>query len=171
MTNGRLNEKEADNKNKQQPVEPKPREEFIREQEKAPDFREYSQKIVLPTLHFNFDQNRYLICMSPLDGALQKSVPKSLCDRVIELSHKPITAGHPGDSRLFQTIRAEFYCPFMASYLIHHAKHCRTCVNAKVIYLTDNTNFLCSHQEDLYMIFPLTYSDHFRKQRMKTHMS
>lgn len=69
--------------------------------------------------------------MSPLDVTFQTVAPKSLRDRVIELSYKPITAGHPDKSRLFQTMEAQFYWPFMASKIIEHVKNCSTCVKEK----------------------------------------
>lgn len=69
--------------------------------------------------------------MLPLYGALQKVVPQLLRYRVVELSHEQITSEHPGESGLFQTMRAKFYWPFITNDLIHHLENCRIFVKVK----------------------------------------
>lgn len=94
------------------------------------------ETIGLTTSHLNFQQNIYLICISSLDGAIQRVVQKSLRDKVVTLSHKAVTAGHQGESRLFQTMGTEFYWLFMTSDLIHTVKHFHIYVNSKGLRLT-----------------------------------
>ncbi|CAN8067637.1 unnamed protein product [Agarophyton chilense] len=76
-----------------------------------------------------FDINRYgvLIRHSPLDGALQKVVPRSLVPCVLYLSHYPRLEGHPGGTRMYNTLRRDFYWPQMANDVYQTARDCRSC--------------------------------------------
>ena len=103
---------------------------MIQEQAGDSECQNYALDAGRPQSMFDFNEDGVLVRRSPWDGAIQTVVPASLRDRVIQLSHKPLSQGHPGKNRLYQTLRERFYWPFMASDAEHHVATCRTCVQA-----------------------------------------
>ena len=59
------------------------------------------------------DQHWVLIRRSPLDGSLQVVVPETLRERLLDIAHNPPISAHPGRSRMYQTLRGDFYWPSM----------------------------------------------------------
>lgn len=155
-----LNKKEVEKENEQRPVEPISQEEFIREEAENPECDEYGQTISLPTSYFNFYQSGYLIRMSTLDGELKMSFPDHY---VTELSNYR-TSRSQLDTRWIMT-SLEDGCQILLTF---HGKRSSTpCETLSRMYsdLTGNTSCVYFHQEDLYRISTLTYSDHFRRRR------
>ena len=113
------------------PAEPIPIAEFVTEQRKDPYCIEIAKSAGSPKSEFTFNNQGVLVRVSKFDGAIQQVVPKSLQDRVIHLSYSPLSQGHPGESRLYSTMRLRFLWPFMYDDLVHHVRNCRTCVQAK----------------------------------------
>lgn len=76
-----------------------------------------------------FDVNRNGIHSgkSSLDRGLKRAVSAALKDRIVHVAYYPMPTGHPGGSRVYQTVRKDFSSPSMASYIFQTARECRSC--------------------------------------------
>ena len=115
------------------PPQPIPEIELINEQRKDTMCQQISLTAGTPKSQFHFDNRGILVRVSPLDGVSQKVVPVSLRKRVTELSHSPISQGHPGETLIYQTMRQKYYWPLMAGDLIYHVRTCTWCIKANGI--------------------------------------
>ena len=80
-----------------------------------------------PGSQFAYDQHGVLMRRAALDGSLQIVVPRTLRRRLLELAHHaPITA-HPGRSKMYQTLRRDFYWPSMSVDIHNVVEDCDTC--------------------------------------------
>ena len=87
-------------------------------------FREVADR---PDTQFAFDQHGVLVRRAALDGSLQIVVPRTLRRRLLELAHHaPITA-HPGRSKMYQTLRRDFYWPSMSVDIHNVVEDCDSC--------------------------------------------
>ena len=104
-------------------------EEFLQEQARDPYCQERMEKLGLEEegAVFEIDQFGILCRRAKLDGAMQKVVPKTLRDRLLYLSHYPRLAGHPGQSTMYNSLRRQFFWPFMANDVYQMVKECRSC--------------------------------------------
>ena len=65
---------------------------------------------------------------------IQTVVPFTLRDRLLKLSHEPPIAGHPGETRMFETLRMHFYWPHMAADVHWYVRNCRPCAKKRSKY-------------------------------------
>ncbi len=104
-------------------------EEFIREQ--AVDM--YCRSLVSPegmAAHrglFDVDERGVLVRRAPLEGSVQIVVPESLRPRVLHLNHYPRLVGHPGGTRMHQTMRRTYYWPYMSMDAYQTVRECVSC--------------------------------------------
>ena len=66
------------------------------------------------SLPYRTNSKGLLTRLSPWDDREQIFVPPSLRAKALALAHYPAVAGHPGSTRMYQTLRREFYWPNMA---------------------------------------------------------
>ena len=109
------------------PADPIPIEEFLEEQSKDPFCKAKAETVGEANSNFDYDRYGFLVRRSPLDGALQRVVPKSLQARVLHAAHYPRLAGHPGGTRMYLTLRRDYYWPHMANDAYATVKSCRSC--------------------------------------------
>ena len=81
---------------------------------------------------FAIDQHGVLIRRSPLDGTLQVVVPESLRRRVLDIAHHPPISAHPGRSRMYQTLRRDFYWPSMTVDIHFTVDSCDACARNRI---------------------------------------
>lgn len=81
---------------------------------------------------FKRDDRGLLVRVAPLDLAHQVLVPKDLRPRVLHLSHYPRLVGHPGTTRMYQTLRRAFYWPAMALDVVQTVRSCIPCARERV---------------------------------------
>ncbi|CDF32918.1 unnamed protein product [Chondrus crispus] len=72
-------------------------------------------------------------------------VPTRLRPRVLYLAHHPRLAGHPGATRMYYTLRREYYWPHMASDAFSTVRNCTSCAATR--------GTLVKNQKDL-KLFP-----------------
>ena len=77
----------------------------------------------------------------PYDGQVQIVLPETLRPRVLSLSHHSLLAGHPGQTRLYNTLRRTYYWPHMAADAFATVRNCQRCARNR-IKLRKKTNFL-----------------------------
>ena len=120
-------------------------EEFLRAQAENA-FRRFSAETVrTPTSKFDIDRYGFLVRNSPLDRTLQRVVPTRLRSRVLYLAHHPRLQGHLGTTRMYYTLRREYYWPQMASDAFSTLRNCTSCAAAR--------GTLVKNQKDL-KLFP-----------------
>lgn len=51
-----------------------------------------------------------------MKGEVQKNVPTSMQPRILYILHYPKLAGPPGERRMYDSMRCEFYLLHMANY-------------------------------------------------------
>ena len=115
-------------------------EELMREQATDPDCQRYST-YAGPDSLFDFNEDGILVRKAPLDGSRQVVVPASLQPRVLHLEHFPKTAGHPGITRMFRTLRKTFFWPKMAVDVATTVRECTVCAKNRMKERT-RTNYL-----------------------------
>lgn len=84
------------------------------------------------TKRYRFDERGLLVRISPIDSSVQIVVPEKLRARVLYLAHYPKTSGHPGGTRLFSTLRREFYRPSMALDCYSAVRSCTACAKERI---------------------------------------
>ena len=111
--------------------EPISLEELAREQKNDRYCRSVAELVGKPQSQYDVDRRGLLVRQSRIDGALQKLVPVSLRARVLHLAHHPLTAGHPGARRMYDTLRTQFYWPHMANDVFQTVRNCRSCARVR----------------------------------------
>ena len=81
--------------------------------------------------HFEVNRIGLLCRKAPVDGSLQVVIPQSLRARVLYLSHYPRLQGHPGATRMYETMRRDYYWPHMASDIHQTVTDCRSCARVR----------------------------------------
>ena len=66
------------------------------------------------------------------DPYIQVVVPLSLRTRILHLAHDPAIAGHPGETRMFETLRVNYYWPHMAADVHWYVHACRPCAKKRI---------------------------------------
>ena len=84
------------------------------------------------TMEFTEDERNLIIRLAPIDHSRQIYTPKSLRSRLLLLAHYPRSVGHPGGTRMYQTLRRTFYWPSMALDVFHTVRQCSACAKERV---------------------------------------
>jgi len=66
------------------------------------------------------------------DGAAQIVMPVPLWERILRLEHETALAGHPGESRIYTTMRRYYFWPGMAADAVLHFCNCASCARGRV---------------------------------------
>ena len=120
-------------------------EEFLQEQAGDPFCQSAAETVGEPASDYDVDRYGFLVRKSPLDGTLQRVVPKRLRAKVLYLAHHPRLAGHPGGTRMYYTLRREYYWPHMANDAYQTVRNCASCAATRGTRVR--------HQKDL-KLFP-----------------
>ena len=110
-------------------------EELISEQRNDPEVNKILKAKAdgSPTYqNFFINSTGLLIRKSPRDGAEQIFIPKNLRARALYLSHYTRTAGHPGVSRQYYTMRQSMYWPSMMLDIQKQSRNCCDCGRERV---------------------------------------
>jgi Integrase zinc binding domain len=59
-------------------------------------------------------------------------MPKILQPRTLYMSHYPLLSGHPGATRMYQSMRRLFYWPAMAADAYATVRRCTTCSRDRI---------------------------------------
>ena len=86
-------------------VQPVTKEELVREQREDPLCKRSRNDSREKHSLFEEEEDGLLVLLSPIDGARQKVVPKPLQSRFLYLAHYPLTAGHPQEKKMYDTLR------------------------------------------------------------------
>ena len=73
-----------------------------------------------------------LVRISPNDYSEQIVLPKPLRQRVLYIAHYSKSAGHPGGTRLYATLRKQFYWPGMAPDAYATVRNCVECAKRRI---------------------------------------
>ena len=84
------------------------------------------------TSPFAINQHGVLVRRSQLDKSLQIVVPATLRKRLLEIAHYAPTSGHPGRSKMYQTMRRAFYWPAMSVDIHHLVEECEPCARNRI---------------------------------------
>ncbi|CAN8070204.1 unnamed protein product [Agarophyton chilense] len=112
-------------------VMPVTREEFLREKAQDAYCRTLADQIRFKGSLLDVDHIGYIMRRSTLDGSLQKVVPKALHTRVLYLAHYSQLSGHPGATRMYYTLKQQFYWPHMAHDVYTFVGQCESCVRTR----------------------------------------
>ena len=93
------------------------------------------------TCPFKLDKRGLLVRTSPVDKSEQIVVPEDLRSRVLFLAHFPRMSGHPGGTRMFSTLRRQYYWPSMAMDVHATVRGCPECAKER-INLRKHASFL-----------------------------
>jgi transposase InsO family protein len=108
-------------------------EELIREQSADPDCKKWlADARETKGRLFDIDPDGKLVRIAPLDQARQIVVPLALQPRLLHLEHFPVSAGHPGVSRMIRSLRRRFYWPNMALDVTNTVRNCTTSAKNRV---------------------------------------
>ena len=122
-------------------------DEVLKEQASDPFCKAKLHQVGDKGSSFEINRQGVLGRISPLDGTFQKVVPKSLQARILHAAHYPVLAGHPGATRMYYTLRKNYYWPHMAFDALSVAARCESCAQVR------GTQF--RHQR-LLKLFPAT---------------
>ena len=90
---------------------------------------------------FYEDEHGVLRRKCPYDGQVQIVLPETLRPRVLHLTHHSLLAGHPGQTRLYNTLRRTYYWPHMAADVFATVRNCGRCAKNRIL-LRKRTNYL-----------------------------
>ena len=82
--------------------------------------------------NFEEDEEGILIRKTASRSKPQVAVPHSLEGRLLEMSHSSKAAGHPVQTRMYETLSAEYYWPAMAADIANHVAKCASCARSRV---------------------------------------
>jgi hypothetical protein len=100
-------------------------ERLIREQARDKECKNFAAFAGLDWI-FNFNADGLLVRIAPLYKAKQIVDQASLRPRLLHLEHCPKTAGHPGSTRMFRSMRRRFFWPKMAQDVAETVSPCAT---------------------------------------------
>jgi Integrase zinc binding domain len=106
-------------------------EELIWEQARDTECKAFAAFAGLDSI-FNFNADGLLVRIAPLDKAKQIVVLASLRPRILHLEHSPQTAGHPGSTRMFRSMRRKFFWPNIAQDFAETVRKCATCAKNRI---------------------------------------
>jgi Integrase zinc binding domain len=108
-------------------------EELIREQSANPDCQKWLDDArETKGRLFDIGTDGLLVRIAPLDQYRQIVVPLAFQPRLLNLEHFPVSEGHPGVSRMIQSLRRSFFWPKMALDVTNTVRNCNTCANNRV---------------------------------------
>ena len=114
-------------------LQPLTREEILFAQQDDDDVKKLKTKWSLDPKQPYLKNEHGLFCRrAPSDGAIQIVLPVSLRERVLLLAHYPRIAGHPGGSRMYQTLRQTFYWPSMSMDVYDTVRQCTSCAKERI---------------------------------------
>ena len=114
-------------------LEPLTVEELVNNQANDKECEQIKKKICSKKKTIYTEDERGLIVrVAPIDNAVQIYVPKTLRPRLLLLAHYPRLAGHPGGTRMFQTLRRTFYWPSMAMDVFNTVRQCSSCAKERL---------------------------------------
>lgn len=102
-------------------------EEFVQAQLRDTFWKSVPSEVGKTATTLHLDRDGVLCTPASLDGSIQRVVPASLKDRVIYLVHYPRLAGHPGETKIYQTLQRNFYRITMSNDIYQTSKDCRSC--------------------------------------------
>lgn len=73
---------------------------------------------------YHYDRYGLLWRVFPIEDAVQTDFPNSLRARLLYHSHYPCLAGQPGEERMFDIVRREYYWTHMGNELYTTVKDC-----------------------------------------------
>jgi RNase H-like domain found in reverse transcriptase/Reverse transcriptase (RNA-dependent DNA polymerase)/Integrase zinc binding domain/Integrase core domain/Chromo (CHRromatin Organisation MOdifier) domain/Retroviral aspartyl protease len=106
-------------------------EEIIREQASDPDCKTFALSTGRDSL-FDYNESGLLVRKAPLDGVEQIVIPVSLQPRLLHVEHFPRTAGHPGVSRMFRSLRRRYFWRNMSTDISETVRRCVTCAKNRI---------------------------------------
>jgi Integrase zinc binding domain len=115
-------------------------DEIIQDQATDPECQHFAATAGANYL-FDYEDSCVLVRRSSLDGALKIVVPKSLQPRLLHLEHFSRTAGHPGVTRMFCTLRKRFFWKSMSADVLETVRQCDACARNRIKERT-NTSYL-----------------------------
>lgn len=101
--------------------------DFIAARPRNRKCNEQAKQVGFANTSFRTDTNGLFIRTSRIDQAEQVVVPPSLQARILYLSHHPLFAGHPGGTKMYKTLRRNFYRRNIANDLYQTVQNCRSC--------------------------------------------
>ena len=110
---------------------PVTQDDLIREQRTDPYCRAMMEEVGKSGTQLEFNQHGLLCRYAPLDGSIQIVVPASLRARVSFLSHYLRLQGHPGTSKMYETMRRLYYWPHMASDVQQTVADSQSCARVR----------------------------------------
>lgn len=76
---------------------------------------------------FTLNKEGLLVCMAHIDGTVLVVRAPSLRQRVLAMSHYSPIAGHPGQRRMYDTVKRTFHWLYMATDVDYVVRNCKTC--------------------------------------------
>ena len=102
-----------------------------RKQKEDPFVASSDGQLAFITPRFNFTRDYILVRRSPMNEALQNVVHSSLKSKVLIIFQTPVFAGHPGGSRMSETVRRYFYWGTMATDIFKVASDFQSCARVR----------------------------------------
>lgn len=110
---------------------------------KSTDCNQHCQYIGFPSTVLIYERVRVLVRKALIDDAIQNVAPISLSTRIVNISQYSLLAGHPGESRKYNSLRRE-------SHWSHTVRNLWTVVNNCTEHPRVSTEFI--HQRKLELI-------------------
>ena len=82
---------------------------------------------------FEDDETGALMRRHPNDPSMRQIVlPHALRGRLLHLAHHTIPAGHPGQNKMYYTLRQWYYWPHMAADVMNEVRNCSGCAKNRL---------------------------------------
>ena len=79
-----------------------------------------------------FEEDGGGVLVRTVESSPQIVVPRTLVPRVLALAHRPPNAAHPGEVKLYQTLRRHFYWTTLSVDAVTTVKNCVSCARNRV---------------------------------------
>ena len=107
------------------------KDELITEQSRDPFCVKLARQLDRGKL-IPFDTDTDGILVRTNEGWPQVVVPRSLVPRVLALAHRPQCASHPGETKLYRTLRRHFYWTTLSVDALMTVRNCVSCARNRV---------------------------------------
>lgn len=118
-------------------------QEFFKEQLSVSFCQVTFRSVETPHSDFSVYKHGLSVLCFPVNECIRAVVPQLFRQRVLYLSHYPPIAEHPGQRRMYDSLRREFYWPYMAHDAYTTLDACKSCTISNTRYIQKRLLQVC----------------------------
>lgn len=102
-------------------------ENFMQHQTKDPCCKQAAFSLGTENVEYATDMVRLIVSVTPIGGSIQIIVPQALYHLFLYFLHQPVLADQPGQRKIYELSKREFYRTHMINDTYIAARNCSAC--------------------------------------------